>query len=120
MIALKPGVNVDHVTPGLAWALFRVHGVYERCGYDSMTITSADDYDHGQRGVPDAIDPRTLHGKGRAADIRTRGTSEDFKRSLVDRVRAALTINGLCDFDVLLEGLGAESEHLHIEQERMR
>jgi hypothetical protein len=127
MIALKPGTKLTHLTPGMAWAVFRIHEVYNKAGVDVLTITSGDDYDHGQVGVPDDIDsadppggdPKTLHGKGRACDFRTHGTSEDFRRCLVDRVRAALTVNGICDFDVLLEKPGTDKEHLHCEQQRL-
>jgi hypothetical protein len=111
VIDLKAGVKLTHLTPAIAWAIFRMHEVYLANGIAVLTITSADDYDHGQKGVPDEIDPKTLHGKGKAVDVRTHDIPRNRLDELVAEVRAKLGR----DFEVLIEGRGMPSEHLHCE-----
>ena len=99
---LKKGVRIGNLSPQMVLACYIVEGVYRRLQpwYD-CTITSVDDGVHG---------PRTLHGKGRAVDFRTKDFNGN-KYQLKNEVKAALGD----DFDVVLEDLHGPQEHLHLE-----
>jgi hypothetical protein len=111
MIIRKPGCLLTKQTPALAWAAFRVEEIYIVHGVDTLVITSGDDGDHGQVGVPDDVDPKTLHGKGLAHDFR----SHDIPRDRLDDVLACIKKRLGPDYDVLLEGRGTSNEHIHCE-----
>jgi hypothetical protein len=99
---LKKGVKITNLTAQMALACAIVESVYKRLqpGYDP-TITSIDEGRHGKR---------TLHGKGRAVDWRTKDFSGD-KYRLRNEVAAALGDG----FDVVLEDMHGPQEHLHTE-----
>ena len=65
------------------------------------TITSANDSKHSEK---------SLHYNGCALDFRTKDYAGD-KQALRDRIKAALGP----DFDVVLEALGEDNEHIHVE-----
>jgi hypothetical protein len=63
---LKKGVKITNLTPQMVLAIRIVESVYQRMqpGHD-VTITSIDEGQHG---------PGTLHGKGKAVDLRRTST----------------------------------------------
>ena len=98
-------VKITNLTPQLligiiiAESVFKFHAgvTYE------VTITSIDDGVHG---------PTTLHGTGRAGDLRTKDLPATVdKQKLLADVKLAVGK----DFDVLLEYVGTDNEHMHIE-----
>lgn len=97
MILFKSNVSVDNLTQELYEGLLVVEEVYEQYGYYCM-VTSSDDGQHG---------PGTLHGSGKAADIRTRHLPEDVKKLIYLSIKRRLEPMG---FDVVLE-----STHIHLE-----
>jgi hypothetical protein len=76
-----------------------------------VVVTSADDYDHGQKGVPDDIDPKTYHGKGKAADFRTKHVPPEIVSVKMAQAREVLGK----DYDLILEDKGGPNEHGHVE-----
>lgn len=102
MLQLKPGVKITNLVPQLVLGIMVVDGVFSK--YKALcTVTSCDDSKHGLKGP-------TYHGKGRACDFRTKNFMGS-KHSLVAEIQYALG----SDFDVVLENLGEDNEHLHVE-----
>lgn len=97
---LKTGVRLLDFAPQMALAAMIVRDVYAEFGAD-CTITSANDSKHSLT---------SWHYKGRALDFRTKDFNGD-KQLLWRNVQKALG----ADFDVLLEYVGQEQEHLHLE-----
>ena len=99
---IKATVDLRLLTPQMVLAAMIVEGVYERqqqaC---STTITSANDSKHGTD---------SLHYQGCALDFRTKDFIGD-KTALLTAVRESLG----AQFDCLIEDLGLDNEHLHIE-----
>jgi hypothetical protein len=101
---LKEGVKLTNLTPQMALGCFIVAGVMKRLDPTcSAMITSVDDSKHGSP---------TLHGKGRAADWRTKDFNGD-KYQLRNEVKSALGD----EFDVVLEDLHGPNEHMHTEHD---
>lgn len=110
----KPGVKINSQALAMSIAI----GVVERVclnrlgvGYEP-TVTSIDDGDHGQVGVPDAVDTRTKHGKSLAFDIRVHDMLLEDRAEIFVELHRRLTRLG---FDVLWEGKRTRNEHWHIE-----
>jgi hypothetical protein len=101
ILALKPGVKLTDLQPQMVLGAVIVAGVYEAHGAQQCVLTSVNDSKHG-------LD--SLHYKGRAGDFRTKDFSGN-KLALRDAVREALGP----DFDVVLEHVGEEQEHIHVE-----
>ena len=95
---LKSGVKLTGLQPQMALAALIVTSVYAPA---ACTITSANDSTHSEG---------SLHYKGQALDFRTKDYAGD-RVKLRDDVRAALGP----DFDVVLEALEQDNEHLHVE-----
>jgi hypothetical protein len=98
MIRLKQGVRLRDLSPQMALAAAIVASCY---GDFDCTITSANDSKHSAR---------SYHYKGNALDFRTKDYAGD-KAALERRVREALG----AEFDAILEALGQDNEHLHVE-----
>lgn len=99
---LKAGVRLGGIVPQLVMAALIVERVFQRYGVECV-ITSANDSKHSTE---------SWHYKGRALDFRTKydnlnGMEDDLRND----VKAALGD----DFDVVMEAVGTENEHLHLE-----
>ena len=105
MIQLKEGVKVTHLTPQLLLAIHVVDGAYESVGIHQCFITSLDDGKHG---------PTTLHGTGQAADFRLHNVPQMKRPALVERIKVSLR-DQEGEYEVYWEGVGTDSEHLHVE-----
>ena len=97
---LKPGVRLTDLAPQMVLAALVIDGLY---GDMECVITSANDAKHSAA---------SLHYKGGALDFRTKTYAGD-KQALRDEIKAALGQ----DFDVVLEALGEDNEHLHVEHD---
>lgn len=101
-ISLKPGVSLADLTPQIVLAIVIIAGVCHDFGIPCV-ITSVND------GVHSA---NSWHYKGRAVDIRTKypvlnGREQEFAGMVKDRLGA--------QFDVVMEAVGEDNEHLHVE-----
>lgn len=97
---LKIGVRLKDLSPQMVMAALIIYSIYYDRGIECV-ITSANDSKHSTN---------SLHYKGNALDIRTRNWDGD-KKWLREEIDDCLGQ----DFDVVLEGLGTENEHLHVE-----
>lgn len=95
---LKPGVKFGGVCPEIVLALQIAETVYADAGL-RLTVTSICEGKHGVR---------SLHPKGRAADLRTIDVPPARRETLREMLAAALGD----DFDVVLE---LEPPHIHLE-----
>lgn len=95
---LKPGVRLTDLCPQMVLAACVIDEIYRDV---ECIITSANDSKHGAN---------SWHYKGRALDFRTKTYAGD-KQALRDEIKSALGQ----DFDVVLEALGEDNEHLHVE-----
>ena len=95
---LKPGVRVPGLSAQMVLAAMIVRDCY---GDTECIVTSANDSTHSQH---------SLHYLGRALDFRTKNYPGS-RTLLRNNVAAALGD----DFDVVLEDVGGENEHLHVE-----
>ena len=99
---LKAGVKLAHLSPQMALGAAIVAAVYSRFGVECV-VTSANDSKHSQR---------SKHYVGDALDFRTKqATLDGREEDLREEVKAALGD----DFDVVLEDVGTDNEHLHVE-----
>ena len=99
---LKPTVKLTDLAPQLALAALIVDSIYRERGVECV-ITSANDSKHGAN---------SWHYKGRALDFRCKQAELDGQeQSLRDEIKAALGD----EFDVVLEAVGTENEHVHLE-----
>jgi len=103
MISLKPGVKLTGLAPQIVLALLIVHEIY-RAASIPCVVTSANDSQHGENSL------HSRDGLCRAVDVRTKTWLLDKQQLRID-VKAALGD----DFDVVLEHLGEDNEHLHVE-----
>ena len=101
---LKAGVRLTDLQPQMVLAALVVDGIYAKRGVECV-VTSANDSKHSDA---------SLHYKGRALDFRTKlERLEGHEQELRDEIKAALGQ----DFDVVLEALGTENEHVHLEHD---
>jgi hypothetical protein len=98
----KGGVRLAHLSPQMALAAVVVWDAFSRFRVDCV-VTSANDSKHG---------PNSKHYIGDALDFRTKYDALNGReQELRDEVKAALGD----DFDVVMEAVGTENEHLHVE-----
>lgn len=100
MNQLKPGTTIYGIRPEMVMCHGSVVSVYNKRGFYCM-VTS---------GVGKKHSKRSLHYVGYALDYRTKHLSDDVKRKIVKEIQEALPC---CD--VVLEHLGEEQEHIHVE-----
>lgn len=104
MLKLKPGVDCSNIQPELVLALHIAEGVFFHYGLDCV-VTSLRDGVHG---------PHTLHqrdGICRAADLRSKLIPHETVANLLADMKAHLGR----DFDVILEAVNTDNEHIHLE-----
>lgn len=90
------------LTTQAALGMCIVAAVYHRVDPGaSCTFTSVNDSKHSDK---------SLHYSGNAFDVRTKDVTAN-KHYLVQEVKASLGP----DYDVVLENIGGEQEHLHVE-----
>ena len=105
MIAIKPGVLLENLSPQMVLGHTIVASIFAGAGYNTWvlgqkswcTITSGSDGTH-MTG--------SLHAKGNALDYRTSHLTSEQRSSVAAACKEALGEN----FDVVLE-----SDHLHVE-----
>lgn len=98
----KAGVSLKGMQPATLLAMLLCEDVYKKRMLP-MTVTSVSDGKHKDG---------SLHYRGLAFDLRTKGTGS--ATSLYNDIKQKLQPLG---YDVLLEYLGGDNEHLHIEAE---
>src|SRR4051812_710734 len=92
-----PDVRVEGVQPPIWYALGIVEVVYRINGL-RCTVTSLTDGKHGEN---------SLHAKGLAGDVRTRGLNDILLRTIHGSINSILNPLG---YDIVLE-----KDHIHIE-----
>lgn len=97
---LKLGVRLKDLSPQMAMASLVIYSIYQAKGMECV-VTSANDSKHGTN---------SHHYKGNALDFRTKSFVGD-KAWLREEIDDCLGQ----DFDVVLEDLGGDNEHLHVE-----
>jgi hypothetical protein len=102
-VRLKQGVRLTDLCPQIVLAIFIVESILVSFGCLECVVTSLNDGKHSAN---------SWHYKGRAVDFRTKFEILNGRETeLRDRVREALGP----DFDVVMEGVGTDNEHLHVE-----
>lgn len=103
-MVLKPGVRLPATLhPAVLLAVMAADAIWRDAGCPSgVTVTSAADGVHR---------PGSLHGEGRAVDLRIKDVAPEARVLLVNRLTVALG----ADFDVLWESRGDPREHVHVE-----
>ena len=99
---LKPTVKLTDLAPQMALAALIVDSIYRERGVECV-ITSANDSKHGAN---------SWHYKGRALDFRTK---QDALNGLENELRNVVKDRLGPDFDVVIEAVGTDNEHLHVE-----
>lgn len=111
MISIKPGVKLTGLTPQMVFAFVIVSQVFYEFGLPCL-LTSANDSKHGEGSLHHCKSGKYTDGFCRANDFRTKYPELDGRETVLrDTVRDRLG----ADFDVLIESVGTENEHLHVE-----
>lgn len=102
MLIFKISVSVRGVRPELLSARTIVIQSFQKYGFDCI-VTSCTDGDHAGK---------SFHYNGLAEDYRTKHVLNlTVKMAIYKDIKAALEPL----YDVILEGLGTDNEHIHIE-----
>lgn len=102
MLRLKPTAGFCGLGPQAVLAALVVYSIFESHDLDCV-VTSCNDSRHGAK---------SKHWIGAALDFRTKHIASDAtKARIVVQVKESLG----ADFDVVLESLGQDNEHLHVE-----
>jgi len=108
---LKPGVRLKGLVPQMVLGARVVECVYEEFGAPCV-LTSGNDSKHGEGSLHHCLTGKYTDGLCRALDFRTKYETLNGKEiALRDAVKAALGD----DFDVVMEAVGTDNEHLHVE-----
>jgi len=99
---IKTGVDLRVLAPQWAIAYPIIRDSFQNRGY-SCVVTSGND-SHADK-------PKSLHPSGRALDFRTRHIPMIDKVPIVNDIKKALGEQ----WDVVLESVGQDREHLHAE-----
>lgn len=102
MIRLKPGVKLTDLAPQVVLAIAAAESIWFKHGQTTLVVTSCNDGSHK---------PTSLHYRGRAVDLRSKALPEFARQEAVQELREALGV----EFDVLHEGIGSATEHVHCE-----
>lgn len=106
MLHFKIGVSLKGMVPQMAVALQVAEAVFRDEADANVIVTSGNDSQHS---------PTSLHYLGRAVDLRTKHLLPGQPEIVADTLRRAL---GHLGFDVVFEGRGTDSEHIHLELDR--
>ncbi len=98
---LKVGVKIKGIQPEIVVAMLIIDGVFNSYKKECV-ITVGTDGKH-MKG--------SLHYPGYAIDVRSKHLTAELKQSILSDMKAALGR----DFDVILENLGKDQEHYHVE-----
>lgn len=99
---LKPGVKFGNHIIAIVFAKDIAEDVYKAHGFDFI-ITSMNDGKHMEY---------SKHYSDEAFDCRTKHLPDELtKKTIASEIKTALGE----DFDVILESLGGDNEHLHLE-----
>jgi len=101
MLLLKAGVSLRKLQPQMLIALQVVEEEFGKYSLDTV-ITSGSDGQHKEG---------SLHYAGLALDFRTKAAA-GIQKGLASMIKLRLDHVG---FDVVLEDLGQDNEHLHVE-----
>ena len=105
MIVLKAGVKLTDLQPQTVLAICIADGVFSRRGIECVVTSGSDG--HHKEG--------SLHYRGLAADFRLKHiVSPEERKRVVAEIRSNCGTLGT-QYDVLHEGAGTPTEHLHIE-----
>ena len=98
----KEGVSIKGIQPEVIYGLLVAETVFTETGYD-LIITSICDSKHGVN---------SLHYKGLAFDLRSKHLpTEIIKKYLLECLKKCFGK----EWDVILEDLGGDNEHYHLE-----
>lgn len=104
MLYFKDNVRLGELArPQLVFAMVLCDQIYSSLGMDECWVTSINDSVHGAN---------SKHGKGAAFDMRSKTLTGDQRQDAWQKIRAKLRPLG---YDVVLEDLGGNNEHFHIE-----
>ncbi len=99
---IKPGAKTAGIKPELILGLIIADRVYESAGH-ILVITEVTGGTHLVQ---------SLHYKGLAADLRIKNVSDKLDRELLI---AQLKVSLGKDWDVILESVDTDNQHVHIE-----
>ena len=106
---LKDSVRLGGLMPQMVLACLIAESVFQRVANTGAVITSANDSEHGGKGV--AGETKDPHYTGRAVDLRIKQVSQATRQQVVNALGAALGP----EYDLLWEARGTDNEHLHIQ-----
>jgi threonine dehydrogenase-like Zn-dependent dehydrogenase len=101
-VRLKHGVSLKSLSPQMVVGLMVVASVFERFRVECV-VTSANDSRHSDK---------SLHYVGCALDFRTKFAELNGREH---ELAAAVKADLGPDFDVVIEAVGTDNEHLHVE-----
>lgn len=105
-IVLKDGVELNNLKPELVLAITIAHSVWTQATFfnkPAFVVTSISEGTHGKK---------SLHRYGFAFDLRSNNIEQPAqKQEFLDVLKDSLGK----DFDCILEGIGEDWEHFHIE-----
>ncbi len=101
---LKAGVKFGNPIMAICFAAQVAESVFQKHGYDFI-ITSVNDGKHMDG---------SKHHTDQAFDCRTKHIQDEFSKKLVaSEIKESLGE----DFDVIIESLGGDNEHIHVERD---
>jgi len=104
MIVLKDTVRFKRLTPEIIALLPIIIAVWSKNAVETVpVITSANDSTHGKN---------SYHYSDYAIDLRSKNLSNEQKLAILADLKQSLSGR---NYDVLLESLGTDNEHFHIE-----
>lgn len=107
-LELKPGVRLHGLIPEMTVAVQIVRDFWDELGADKCVITACIDGTHAGLPCPSG------HYTGRALDFRTHSLPQSVAPhfpAVIEELKRRLGV----DFFVLLENMGKDDEHLHVE-----
>lgn len=108
---LKPGVKLTNIVPQLVVAMLVVEVICHRYGVE-FVVTSCNDSKHGDGSLHHCVAGKYTDGMCRAFDVRTKYNNLNTReQEFRDAIKEALGD----EFDVVLEAVGTDNEHVHVE-----